>query len=159
MKAMDQPTKYGEIHLGKGCYNSDFSDASLFIFFCIEFLKTGCQGDRTTMYRAFAPFFKGDKGDRRVTKFSREFGAKYRIKQCFERSKPSNSLENLTAFHLQSSLKWIVQDGFARTKNSNYTGGANGTTTCHPPVTLVTLKKGCKRPVYRHSVTLTPSNA
>ena len=77
---MDQPTKYGEIHLGKGCYNSDFSDASLFIFFCIEFLKTGCQGDRTTMYRAFAPFFKGVKGDRRVTKFSREFGAKYWIK-------------------------------------------------------------------------------
>ena len=27
---------------------------------------------------------------------------------------------------------------------------------CHPPVTLVTLEKGCKRPVYRHSVTLSP---
>ena len=27
---------------------------------------------------------------------------------------------------------------------------------CHPPVTLVTLQKGCKRPVHRHSVTLSP---
>ena len=32
-----------------------------------EFCVLGCQGDRTPMYRAFAPFFKGDKGDRRVT--------------------------------------------------------------------------------------------
>ena len=28
--------------------------------------------------------------------------------------------------------------------------------TCHPPVTLVTLQKGCRRPVHRRSVTLTP---
>ena len=30
---------------------------------------------------------------------------------------------------------------------------------CHPPVTLVTLEKGCKRCVYRRSVTLSPLNA
>ena len=29
-------------------------------------------------------------------------------------------------------------------------------TSCHPPVTLVTLKKGCRRPVHRRSVTLSP---
>ena len=32
-----------------------------------EFCVLGCQGDRMPMYRAFAPFFEGDKGDRRVT--------------------------------------------------------------------------------------------
>ena len=35
----------------------------LYYNFCI----LGCQGDRTPMYRASAPFFEGDKGDRRVT--------------------------------------------------------------------------------------------
>ena len=45
----------------------------------------GCKGDRTPMYRAFAPFFKAIRGDRRVTavvktalryiEFSREFNA------------------------------------------------------------------------------------
>ena len=32
-----------------------------------NFLEKGCQGDRMPMYRASAPFFEGDKGDRRVT--------------------------------------------------------------------------------------------
>jgi hypothetical protein len=32
-----------------------------------EFCVLGCQGDRMPMYRAFAPFFEGDKGDKRVT--------------------------------------------------------------------------------------------
>jgi hypothetical protein len=31
------------------------------------FLKKGCQGDRMPIYKAFAPFLEGDKGDRRVT--------------------------------------------------------------------------------------------
>ena len=31
------------------------------------FLVKGCKGDRTPMYRAFAPFFMGVRGDRRVT--------------------------------------------------------------------------------------------
>jgi len=33
----------------------------------VGFLVKGCKGDRTPMYRAFAPFFEGVKGDRRVT--------------------------------------------------------------------------------------------
>jgi len=31
-----------------------------------------------------------------------------------------------------------------------------GITACHPPVTPATLRKGCKRPVHRRSVTLSP---
>ena len=38
-----------------------------FILNIIDFWKIGCQGDRMPMYRASAPFFEGDKGDRRVT--------------------------------------------------------------------------------------------
>jgi hypothetical protein len=74
------------------------------------FLKKGCQGDRMPMYRAFAPFFKGDKGDRRVTgvcAHSQKMGNITTVcpaliqmtNRCFgERMRllESNSLENLT---------------------------------------------------------------
>ena len=40
-----------------------FVSHDVYYIFCI----LGCQGDRTLMYRASAPFFEGDKGDRRVT--------------------------------------------------------------------------------------------
>ena len=49
-------------------------------------------------------------------KFSREFNAKCPAKQCFGRSKPPNSLENLTASCLQASSKRIIQDDFERLK-------------------------------------------
>ena len=49
-------------------------------------------------------------------KFSREFNAKCRAKQYFGRSKPPNSLENLTASCLQASSKRIIQDDFERLK-------------------------------------------
>jgi hypothetical protein len=35
-------------------------------------LVKGCKGDRTPMYRAFAPFFAGVRGDRRVTGMEQE---------------------------------------------------------------------------------------
>ena len=52
---------------GRGCPR--FQSKVVITVSCIDgfFLKKGCQGDRTPMYRAFAPFFEGDKGDRRVT--------------------------------------------------------------------------------------------
>ena len=89
-------------------------------------------------------------------KFSREFSAKCRAKQYFGRSKRSNSRENLAVSSLQSSPKRIIQEEFGRHNHHNHTRGTNGTTTCHPSVTLVTLQKGCRRPVHRRSVTLTP---
>ena len=70
---------------------------------------------------------KGSKLD--VDKFSRELSSKNAIchrKRC---TLHLNSLENSNADRHDS---------------------------CHPSVTLVTLEKGCKRPVYRHSVTLSP---
>ena len=85
------------------------------IFVIIEllyynFCNLGCQGDRTPMYRASAPFFEGDKGDRRVTgvcAHSQKMGnittvcpALIQMKnRCFcERTRllESNSLENLS---------------------------------------------------------------
>jgi len=36
------------------------------------FLVEGCKGDRTPMYRAFAPFFEAVRGDRRVTGMAQE---------------------------------------------------------------------------------------
>ena len=71
--------------------------------------------------------YRGSKLD--AVQFSREFSSKYAIwhrKRCTLRL---NSLENLSANRLDS---------------------------CHPSVTLVTLQIGCKRPIYRHSVTLSP---
>ena len=138
------------------------------------------------MYRAFAPFLEGDKGDRRVTgvgvhtnilvrlnlrvpghfdsqmqddgfKFSREFdaylppfdpkGAAFRL----------NSLENLTARWRVLTWNNGSSSEFGRGKQAVSAHSLIvGAHSCHPPVTLVTLKKGCRCPVYRHSVTLTP---
>ncbi len=47
------------------------------------FWKIGCQGDRMPMYRASAPFFQGDKGDRRVTGVGAH-SAQRGDNQCFE---------------------------------------------------------------------------
>ena len=51
---------------GRGCPRFQ-SKVVITVSYIEGFLKKGCQGDRMPMYRAFAPFFEGDKGDRRVT--------------------------------------------------------------------------------------------
>jgi hypothetical protein len=48
----------------KNDFSFHFQDGGTIYY---EFRFLGCQGDRTPMYRAFAPFWEGDKGDRRVT--------------------------------------------------------------------------------------------
>ena len=105
-----------EVQLGRDLtktFNRDchysVSTLSTFLLY-YEFCVLGCQGDRTPMYRAFAPFFEGDKGDRRVTgvcAHSRKMGNITTVcpaliqmtNRCFgERMRllESNSLENLT---------------------------------------------------------------
>ena len=48
------------------------------------FLIKGCKGDRTPMYRAFAPFFEAVRGDRRVTGSAQ--GERGRLGGIWERS-------------------------------------------------------------------------
>ena len=75
------------------------------------------------------------------------------------------SSKNHACLHLNSRENWGVKYIFANGKwysNRSILSriylkiGLFPLATCHPSVTLVTLWKGCKRPVYRHSDTLSP---
>ena len=68
-----------------------------------------------------------------------------------------NSLENLTARWRVLTWNNGPSSEFGRGKQAIFALSLIVCAhSCHPPVTLVTLEKGCRRPVHRHSVTLTP---
>ena len=92
------------------------------------------------MYRASAPFFQGDKGDRRVTgwlksfrmtfppivyyrktlKFSREFEGLSVPNLSFIGSKVSNSLENSKPTNAEFSFRAVIPIGLGGTQSTDY---------------------------------------
>ena len=60
--------------------------------------------------------------------------------------------QRIAAFHSPDATSHQRLDG----SKPRLTATKTELPTCHPPVTLVTLKKGCRRPVHRRSVTLSP---
>ena len=76
---------------------------------------------------------------------------KYLRESCLYAHEFSRKLRRkVPLFHCQTAFLLL------NSLENSSTSGLLPLLACHPSVTLVTLQKGCKCPVYRHSVTLSP---
>ena len=143
-------------------FNSPFLEhrgtalCALYRIFC----KKGCKGDKTACHKGFAPFLEGDKGDRRVTDCDTPLPCRGGVGGGV--SNYNTRGRNIRAGGCQclgtSRHALEFSRGFDRQKPAERCEVAffYGITACHPSVTLVTHEKGCKRPVHRRFVTLSP---